>query len=600
VVRVMKIAFGLLAGLLGVAGGAPQTAPLGVSVVAYGAAPDNRTDSTTAIQRAVDDVATHSGGGRIVFPSGQGCYVVSAPLMIRVPGVFLEGEANRAFNDSGPCLRAEGFVGPLLHITNPANQANLSLTSSLVPGPGQALATMAAGQNTATYIDLQDASAPAQLDGLPAFTVELFFRITTAPARGAGPVVLLASFGNLGPNEKGGYAFGLEVSEALELTGRMTVGGEAARVGGFVLSLNTVYHTALTYDGASVRLFVGTPGRPSTLVGTVAARGPVTQAPFEMMPIGGRRSPWPRGGPYTNPIDGVMDSIRLSRTARYTASFDAPTAKLPFDADTLILENFDREASGDWSIVRTSLGGLTYLPKYGTFTGALLGNIEVSHLELRPGYGQAIWAYAVLTSSFHDLSFVGGTFGFTGVGNFLNRFDNIHLTSTGPHGRVGLDLSGGVSGITSVRNLTFTAWAFGIVQDSGSSAFDSLYFHGDKQVIPMVLRHGSYVVTSTSFSIEDADPRPYVANLLLVDNPNVAIVGGEFERFFSPGPAVQVDGGKATTFTAVYARPHPNATEIIRVVAPTTNRILILNGYTDQPGVPWTASPRDVSVLPQQ
>jgi hypothetical protein len=62
---------------------------------------------------------------------------------------------------------------------------------------------------------------------------------------------------------------------------------------------------------------------------------------------------------------------------------------------------------------------------------------------------------------------------------------------------------------------------------------------------------------------------------------------------------VQVDGGKVVTFTAVYVRPHPGATEIIRVVAPTANRILILNGYTDQPGVPWTALPRDVSVLPQ-
>jgi len=595
----MKITLVLLAALLGVAAGASaQTAPLGASVVTYGAAPDNRTDSTAAIQHAIDDVAQRAGGGRIVFPSGQGCYVVSAPLTIRASGVFLEGEANRAFNDAGPCLRTDGYVGPLLHITNPANQANLALTSSLVAGPGQALATTAAGQNTATYVDLQDASVPAQLNGLPTFTAELFFRITNAPARGGGPVVLLASFGNLGPNETSGYAFGFEVSETLELTGRMTIGGEAAHVGGYVLSLNTVYHTALTYDGASVRLFAGTPGRPSTLVGTVAARGPVTQAPFEMMPIGGRRSPWPRGGPYTNPIDGVMDSIRLSRTARYTAPFATPAAKLAFDAETLILENFDREVSGDWSIVRTSLGGLTYLPKYGTFTGALLGNIEVSHLELRPGFGQAIWAYAVLTSSFHDLSLVGGTFGFTGLGNFLNRFDNIHLTSTGPHGRVGLDLSGGVSGITSVRNLTFTAWAFGIVQDSGSSTFDSLYFHGDKQVIPIVLRHGSYLVMSTSFSIEDADPGPYVANLLLVDNPNVAIVGGEFERFFSPGPAVQVDGGKAITFTAAYARPHPRATEIIRIVAPTANRILILNGYTDQPGVPWTTSARDVTVLP--
>jgi len=80
----MKITLVLLAALLGVAAGASaQTAPLGASVVTYGAAPDNRTDSTAAIQHAIDDVAQRAGGGRIVFPSGQGCYVVSAPLTMK-------------------------------------------------------------------------------------------------------------------------------------------------------------------------------------------------------------------------------------------------------------------------------------------------------------------------------------------------------------------------------------------------------------------------------------------------------------------------------------------------------------------------------------
>ena len=75
----------------------------------------------------------------------------------------------------GTCITASGFAGPMIHATI-APTTDLPLAGSLVSGPGRALVTSTATQDTAPYIDLQDAAA-ARLDGLSAFTAELFFRL---------------------------------------------------------------------------------------------------------------------------------------------------------------------------------------------------------------------------------------------------------------------------------------------------------------------------------------------------------------------------------------------------------------------------------------
>ena len=78
----------------------------------------------------------------------------------------------------------------------------------------------------------------------------------------------------------------------------------------------------------------------------------------------------------------------------------------------------------------------------------------------------------------------------------------------------------------------------------------------------------------------------------------VAVTGGQFERYVNAGPAVMVDGGTAITLTAFHARPRPGATEVIKMLAPPANKVLLLNGYKDQADVPWTTSTRDLSILP--
>jgi hypothetical protein len=274
---------------------APQSGgPDGVSVADFGAAPDAVTDSTAAIQSAIDAVSRNPTHGRVRFPAGRGCYKVTAPLKIRTPSVRLEGE-NWSNYGAGTCLVASGFAGPMIHATVQAVD-DLPFTTSLVAGPGRALVLSTATQDTATYIDLQDAAA--------------------------------------------------------------------------------------------------------------------------------RRGAWPHGERHTDVINGVVDSLRLSSSARYTTTFTAPTTKLGFDTTTRLLENFDNETI-DFSIVRTSFGP-TYLPKNSGLRG-LLGYLEISHLNLMIGPGIGMWLHGVMLSSFHHLGLAGGVFGISGrEANFLNFFSDLH------------------------------------------------------------------------------------------------------------------------------------------------------------------------------
>ena len=191
------------------------------------------------------------------------------------------------------------------------------------------------------------------------------------------------------------------------------------------------------------------------LIGTREAHGTLVQGPYELMPVGGQHGLWPRGARWTDVVNGALDSLRLSRTARYTEAFRAPTEKHRFDADTLLLENFDRETP-DFSIVRTSLGP-TWLPKYSPMTG-LLGYLELAHLDLNAGAGIGIWLHGVYLSNFHHLGILGGVFGISGrEANFLNSFGNLHLDSGNQRfAKAGIALTTNVE-ITSIRDSSFSS-----------------------------------------------------------------------------------------------------------------------------------------------
>jgi len=561
-----------------------------VSVRRFGAIADGKTDSTAAIQAAIDAVAARPTRGKILLPSGEGCYRITAPLRLRVPGLRIEGD-NFALNGSGTCITASGFAGPVFHATI-APTEDLHFTDSLVRGPGRGLLLSRTWQDTGSYVDLQYVAA-ARLDGLQAFTAELFFRIDEP---GANVSTLWASAGSLNGTDPPHSAFAFDVDPGGRITARLTVGGVVHAITTQPIELRRVYHAAITYDGRAVRLLLGAPGQRSVLAGERAASGPVSQGPYELMPIGGRRGSWPHGARVTDVVNGVVDSLRLSGTARYTAPMNAPAEKLPFDRDTLLVENFDRETT-EFSIVSTPHGP-AYIPKNSPITG-LLPYLEIAHMQLNVGAGLGIWLHGVIMSNFHHLGILGGVFGITGrEANFLNSFSNLHLSSADQSfAKAGIALTTN-NEITSVRDSSFSGWPTAIAMtDSGGGVISSVFVHGHHQVIPFIF-HDSWIhLDSVHSSNEDADPG-FEANVRVTGHSNVTITGGRFERFVDAGPAIELDGGVAMTLSTPRFQMGAGAREVIKVLAKPGRKVLILNGEVTPEQVPWTTTPDAVTALP--
>jgi hypothetical protein len=159
-----------------------------------------------------------------------------------------------------------------------------------------------------------------QIAGLGgAQTIELWVR----PATGGQDSIILATTDDV-------------IGWALELNGgratwwvASTAGWRAAQHPTALLA-NTWYHVAVTYDGATARVFVnGSPGSAATI-------GAITQGPF--FRIGG----FPGYGFF----NGDVDDVRISNVVRYTGTFTPPSStSLTTDANTRAFYRFN-EGSG--------------------------------------------------------------------------------------------------------------------------------------------------------------------------------------------------------------------------------------------------------------
>jgi hypothetical protein len=106
------------------------------------------------------------------------------------------------------------------------------------------------------------------------------------------------------------------------------------------LNANSWYHVALTFANGSARVFVNGTSSAATAVGTL------TQGPF--FRIGGLA-----GYGYLN---GQIDELRISNTARYTATFSPPTSDFVSDANTMALYHFNENGQ---SVIDSGPNGYT-------------------------------------------------------------------------------------------------------------------------------------------------------------------------------------------------------------------------------------------------
>ncbi|MBI3206989.1 MAG: LamG domain-containing protein [Myxococcales bacterium] len=170
-------------------------------------------------------------------------------------------------------------------------------------------------------VRVKDAAA---LDGLGKITVEAWVFPESYP----GEVHVLSHHDH---NAMTGYA--LLMYGGSEMQFRYQFGGQMHGAGFTKVAAQEWHHVAATHDGSKVRLFVdGAQRHEQTLPAGVAAD---CAAPLS---IG--------GAAYEDnfPFHGIIDEVRLSRVARYTAAFTPSKQPFLVDADTVALWHFDEVA----------------------------------------------------------------------------------------------------------------------------------------------------------------------------------------------------------------------------------------------------------------
>ncbi len=475
----------------------------------YSAKGDGITDDTAAIQRAIDAVpvstAFEAPGGVIYFP--RGTYLISRPLRINKSYVTLTGPGNMLVAE----LRTTSTM-PILCIGPTINPIRLG--APLVSGPGNSL--LQGKLDQPYYFNLRE-SQPLDIDGLGAFTAECFFR-----PDGDIPDIfnLINAGGKRFASEPRTTTFSLGGNNGNIVYASLNVAGTYYQlVTGSVLVPGMVHHLALTYDGAAISLFVnGQQAACQVLINgelqnqprqtSVPATGPLRQLPAEDVTLGIAINNWPDGDPLFMIWEGALDSVRISKVARYTADFPQPSAKWQIDADTLILLNFE-EQYDIFTQAATSTGP-GWFPLRNWWRPGDPPQPSLVHVEIRnlclSGKGTGIFAYMTTNMLVDDVFCL---YTRQGIHLFNNCYEsslkNIQIIAS----RGGLWVNG-ASGVTEVQNLVAAGGDYPLLSQGSqlSLSVNHAFIYGGTVRIAGLFKadiESSILLTDVNYSDEDLD-----------------------------------------------------------------------------------------------
>jgi Pectate lyase superfamily protein len=424
----------------------------------YGAKGDGLTDDTAAIQAAYNatcaaaigaNSANANIGATLWFPAGT--YITSFSLISNCSQPI-----TWKCESEGACTIqavSEGIFPIIMHeaasyLNGITTQAPI-LAASLATGSGSSLNW---GPGSAQYYDLKDAQLGLNatgwnnakpINGQSALTVEGFLNYAGGPP---GNAFILESSGddlNLANNASTAIQLYLVSGTPNTISACITTTGSGfvCTGAGGSITAGTTYEFEASYDGSTLRTFVGTPGSTTTLAGSVAATGTIVQKPSEVFALGDGGGLTIGGTNFASAHwIGQLDSIRVSNVARHTATYTAPTAKFSNDGNTLILLN--NHAQNDTLLQVSNIAGAplpAWIPLhyYGPFgIGLTPGNVH---------------------ANFVNLSLQGGNYNLLGENVLYTTLD--HVTGTGAsHDSFKFEY---ISYGTRVEHLTVSPAAFG-------------------------------------------------------------------------------------------------------------------------------------------
>lgn len=186
-----------------------------------------------------------------------------------------------------------------------------------------------------------------------------------------------------------GYTFNINLTSASKIALNIGTNGTSANVASGTstqtLANNTWAHIALSYDGATYRVFIN-----GALGISVASTTQPTAGWSRCMALGSANNK-------ASGTAGYYDVFRFSNIARYTAAFTAPTATFTVDANTISLNQFEGPANSVFIQDGEQIGGTSYarggLARNTFYYPYAVGNSSSSQLMLSPrckSYGDTL------------------------------------------------------------------------------------------------------------------------------------------------------------------------------------------------------------------
>jgi hypothetical protein len=583
------------------------------NVKAYGAKGNGGTDDSGAIQAAINAAcAVNSGSdgagnftnvaGQVLLPSAA--YYLLNPLWMNCSGLQLVGTGRYS-----SVLEPAYDFGKTIAVVGTGYQG-LPVVASLVSGSGNA-ADFTINQNN-YYLNLREwggrfgpLGSPdgLNLNGLGAFTVEAFVEEVSS---GDGTIVGSGSL----PDSVRSYvsAFELRIDGGQWGATLHTTGGSYGLFGA-TSTTGAIKYVAETYDGTTLRLYDCTPGGTSCAVdSSTAATGTIVQDPTEDVDVGrlGGGS-WPNGSLQRNAIKGYIDSVRISKIARWTGTIaNVPNSKFSADSNTLIVTNFEQNPNGSPFIKAYDFVGSGWLFEYNAnragvtalnrntirdisispvgldLSGVVIdaahdddvGPMQMSSMET----GLEVWNIAY-ENSFHDLTITSRP-GRYGIVN--NSDDNNYTYTKVSGGWAGYNFGGSGTLINPIfvqNGGVGTGSAYGLVMPPGGEA--------------------SVEVHSPWWDVENGSTGSFKAGIYGSAINNVDVFGGQLSTA-SAAPAIWLDnGGNASVVGTQIGSIEGTPSQIIKLTGSGSQSVMLVNPLLDGWGsAALSTTPGVVSMIP--
>lgn len=544
----------------------------------------------------------------------DGTWYINRPLIIDNNNLELTGDGQWTTR----LLHGGTYSGPDVYVV-PSSFTKPTIGTGPSGGTGSW-----AMDGTSNYCLNFNESPNICLNGLAQLCIELFVKLPDATNQG----VIMACQGGL-MNSSGTELDTHETLQVTKLTGDDGAGKAALagymNCGGTVVTcsdsitgkgvpLNTWTHVAWAYDGAHIRYFVN-----GVLNNTVSATGSIQSTLSEDFLLGFAPQTWGEGAPSGAMMTGTVGPIRVSKTARYTSAFTAPTS-FSLDSNTILLHNFDQEADPHFS--RCTIQVFNAGSPNGTYdtwlsmrrfdnAGNALGQITVSDLTFADSAQTGGGLYAVATDQL-KVKNCNFTHGSRGVYLNNNCFESqvLDCTFSGgslPSGRSGWGPTagvfiGGACGVTEVRSPNIVGYAYQFVNINGGADLTGMAYFApssdSRRSVVCTYNASDVVFANTNIRLEGMvldDENllgQYLGFALLSQVMNVTIVGGDVDSSGNSSGtplftcyqvgAVNVFGTALGAWTST-----PEIFHLLGTTNATHNQIRIFGSYRHKIIKPW-------------